>query len=236
MVSLTPQQRCVLDHLLHGATGRSRSKHIPALHKMGYICSRGHPTTAAWHEFGEYRFRPQLKIPLDWEVDTWEGQLIMAQESPEEYQFDPHGPSSWSHSKNYTFILSIHRIMQFYRDCIVAAQAHVDEHWTEAQDELCSRNGAVVFPKLTGRTRDHAETEAQREGIRSVCRLWGCPNTGVMLYNWAHGLYTTLQMQTKTTVSFKHCLQRNMDEIQPFLYRPSVDQDKLMFYAQISVD
>lgn len=237
MVSLTAQQRRVLDQLLHGATGLSRSKQLPKLKQLGYVDDRGHPTLEAWHEFDEFRYLPRIQIPQDWEIETWRHEMLMVVEGPENPRFDPHGPNSWSNAKDFTFILSVYQIMQFYRECLVEEQKFINETWSETLDELSDRTR-----KSRVRNNIYANTktiESRRSSIRDTAQRWGCSNISLSLYNWGEKLYryhTIVDDGLHSILSFRYSLQRNFDEIHRFLVQPGYNPQQMMFFARITID
>lgn len=238
MVSLTDHQRRVLDRLLHGATGRSRSGHLPALQAMGYLDRNFHPTARAWNEFGEWRYMPRLRIPQDWEIETWRNELLWAHESRDDTDPDIHGGLNlnWRRVKDVTFVFAIYEIMQFYRDAVVLNQALLERDWTASLDD------SLELDRITARDRGtdfKVKSDSLRAAIRHTARVYGCSNTGSLIYAWGEQLYQTLTLNENrvfTTVSYRYSLQHNVDEIQRFLARPGYNPNQRMIFTRIAVD
>ena len=238
MVSLTDHQRRVLDQLLHGATGRSRSRHLPALKAMGYLDRNSHPTARAWNEFGEWRYMPRLRIPQDWEIDTWRDELLWANESQDDTDPDIHGPNNWNwrRVKDVSFVFSIYEIMRFYRDAVTLNQAYLQRDWTASLDD------SLEIDRLTARNRGNdikVKSQCLRSAIQDTARVYSCPNTGSLVYAWGEQLYQTLELNDNriyTTVSYRYSLQHNVDEIQRFLARPGYNSQQRMRFTRIAVD
>lgn len=218
MLSLTPRQFETLFHLVRGTADNVDRRSLCALERRGLVNRHGIATTAGWHAVDELRYVPYVRVPEDWEIETWRGQVLYVEEHPD-HEYDDEGNVRWHIAKTMSLWLDIYKMMKFYQDCKRREAQFVESMWSRSDD--FEYENEIKYGWKGGRShfRDRLVMIAQKDATAEVEREWGIFYSADYYYRWANDLFVMLDignMHRHIDCSYKYSLQDNMDEVEKF--------------------
>lgn len=210
MVQLNERQVSILRQLVDGTTERLDKRTLKALCHYGYVNKDFQPTIRAWHYFGLFRWKPQVKIPQKWEVATWKGQWMMVHENPHH----DHEPDGWSNANDVQYNIDLFEVMNFYRDICIAHQENIDDQWTESYDRQLERSHDPDYHSYSSWEK-HLFLTCRNKAIEKVSDRYNIHYVGDVFYRWANDLYEFGEIShnwKEIITSYKYSFQDNEDE------------------------
>lgn len=235
MSQLTPRQYETLYKLVQGTSKKQDGRSMRALERFGLVNEYGVATTAGWHAVGELRYVPDVRIPLDWEVDSWKGQYLEVTEGPS-YTISERkeGKIRWTRARSKKFNLDIHQMMKYYQDCRRAESQWVAAKWETRDDFDFEQEIKYGWRSYSADNYDKIRILARNESHNEVEEKWEIFYISDIIYGIANDLFLLryLRMKQNMDTTFKYSFQDNPDEVENFLLK---QQPKNTPYAVVTI-
>lgn len=232
---LNLKQERVLRKLVNGTTEKQDGRTINALRRMGLV-KGDQATTIGWHAVGELRYVPNIQVPLDWEIESWQGEVLHVSEGPEDMSEDDE-IKRWTHAKEVEYHFDLYKILKFYQKVRAAQSQWINAKWDNSLDreyemELRHSWKGNNVPWVT-----RIVCDAEREALNSISSECNLYYTGDIFYKWADDLVKLQNMgrRGEITTSYKFSLQDNEDEHHKFWAESPLPSERCI-YAQVIVD
>ncbi len=237
MVSLTPNQLKTLRKMVLGTTEKLDGRIVNALQRR-HLVKNNHATTSGWHAVGEMRYTPEIKIPCDWEVDTWKDCVLSVVEVPEfPPQYNNDRTPRWTHAKEREYQFNIHEIMKFYQEVRIAQSQWVNAKWDEGMDHEYKNELKYGWSGNNVPWRDRIVLNGEEEALANVSIERNLYYTGELFFRWADALYKThvIEPNRLGVISYKFSLQDNEDEHRKF-WSNYTERENTWITAYVAVD
>jgi len=240
MSHLTERQLQVLKDLVEGTTVQGAGRSLRALERRGLVNRDGYPTTSGWHAVGRMRYVPEVRVPQNWEIDTWRGKALYVEEGPEQ-EYDDEGNPRGHIAHHASYWLDIYKMMKFYQACKLREKKILQDMWTTHDDYKYEgeikhgwRGGLGASAFVT-----RSVMEAKNKANAEVELEWDIFYTADYYYRWANDLFLLLdtgKSHRHMDCSYKYSLQDNLDEVKKFqLSKPVETVDQFLYMASVTV-
>ena len=234
MLSLSGKQLAALHAMIHGPSILIDDETMSQLRWAGLANVHNLPTTAAWHDIGEFRYLPQIKIPLEWEIDTWQGHQFRVEELR---RCEPGQGFGVETMTSYSYIFDAYEIMRYYREIRLAQHRRINEKWTKQFDLDYHDNYIKVGNDHHRRLADQLVLISERLALDEVSHEWGMNHTSDLFFKWAHNMYQSLELTSKHSISvnYKFGLAANIHEHEQLLMRGPINENG-QIHALVFID
>lgn len=215
MVLLTRVQQKALHSLVFGTDETIDPNTMQTLMRDGYVNEHGQATTHGWHAIGEFRFVPEIKIPSDLDIDTWQGIPLHVTESPGQFfRGEINDSHKWAGTKQKEYVFDLFKLMQYYKTIKINEHQWMNAKWDQREDLIYDKS--LGFPNSSSNHMAlYLGMSAKRSALSAASNEWKLWNTNSLFYGWLDELNKKLTLNKSQVVSttINYSLQCNEDEI-----------------------